>query len=72
MNSTTRLLALITRRRSTLLTAAGLLSRVPSADGTERPSNPVRTHVSVGVRFIASPHHVRQLSRPTAGPSGSG
>eukprot|EP00966_Prymnesium_polylepis_P262908 6072809-Prymnesium_polylepis.1 len=32
------------RRRLTLLTAAGLLSRAPSADGTGRPSNLVRTH----------------------------
>eukprot|EP00966_Prymnesium_polylepis_P161921 3742249-Prymnesium_polylepis.1 len=59
MNSTVRLLGLVARRRLALLTAAGLLSRVPSADGTVRPENPVRTHVSIGITSIS-----RARSRP--------
>eukprot|EP00966_Prymnesium_polylepis_P299652 6924676-Prymnesium_polylepis.2 len=53
MSSTVRLLTLVVRRRLTLLTAAGLLARMPSADGTVRPSHPVRTQASIGVTSIS-------------------
>eukprot|EP00966_Prymnesium_polylepis_P141194 3260834-Prymnesium_polylepis.1 len=59
MNSTVWLLALIARRRLTLLTAAGLLSRVPSADR--------QTPFGRKWALVSAPLHIRIMSANSRG-----